>query len=321
MYKKIIIIAVICGFLECSQEITNRVYKKSEKRNVLEIITHISGIQSLITEYLNVHDNLEKKVTKDESFMTVIPHSQFIAAVGFNYIRLYSIKNSNLIHSITYNISQKVELLLPDPNAEQIYFFLKNGCFCTLNLKSKKIVRQVPINDFGGVFAISPCRTARAILSKLGHIEVGFSGDCEKAPVAIQLKPEFTRVTSLAFSPDGKKLAIGAHTRLNLGSIKIHDLETKKITNLPNSDLCNSEFNSIAFSPDGKYFAACGSTAKSIRIWNFNADNRVYISSEDADNIVGFTADNKYLITSLLNAHSIWSNTVYELEYGDEDSR
>jgi WD40 repeat protein len=74
---------------------------------------------------------------------------------------------------------------------------------------------------------------------------------------------------SLAFSPDGKTLAIGRY----LEGLQLWDLSTftKKVELPPNSDANgNSQYAiSLTFSPDGKILAA-GGWEQVVRLWDIS---------------------------------------------------
>lgn len=329
MYKIIVSTALLFGFLNGSQEITNRVSKKNKKENVLQIVTHIAVIQNLIKEYLDVHDNLKSTLSSDpsKSYMAVIPKTNLVAELVFwsgigSLIRIYTLENGNFVPEKVYQLPQEAESIVAHPNGKEIVFVTtESGSdpnLYTLDLQSVKI-SQLPIDDCNGILAISPNGYLIAGQSSWGHTNIWPWGYTEERPIRIKLEPEFTRATSLAFSSDEQKLAIGTHNGFSMGSIKLYDLETKEITNLPDSAMLN-EVSSIAFSQDGKFLAACGSKLKNIKIWNYKTGKLIHTSKIDADNIVGFSADNKYLITSLQNSHFIWSNSAHELEYEESTS-
>src|SRR5438067_2150966 len=73
------------------------------------------------------------------------------------------------------------------------------------------------------------------------------------------LKGHQAEVTSIAFSPDGKRLATASGDR----TVKIWDLETGKEVNTLKGH--GNYVNSACFSPDGKLIAT-GSEDKTVRI-------------------------------------------------------
>lgn len=323
MLKKIMVILLIFAIANGSEEIVNRGLKKNGKENVLQVVTHITAIQGIISEYLDVHDNVKKK-WKNVSYMTVIPNSKYIAVLGFgslqNYIHLYEFKNGAFTLGEYYELGTKAKAIIAHPNGKEIIFIRdeEEDAINTLNLESKNI-SPLPIENFGGALAISTTGRLIAASSSWGYMKLWSWGDTDERAIRVRLKPEYTRPNSLAFSPDGEKLAIGTHNGFSMGNIKIYDLETEEITDLPNSYMHN-EVSKMAFSPNGKFLAACASRLKNIMIWNFKTQQLIHTSQTDATNIVGFSSDNKYLITSLDNEHYIWSNQAEELNSEESDN-
>jgi WD40 repeat protein len=69
-------------------------------------------------------------------------------------------------------------------------------------------------------------------------------------------------IYSVAFSPDGRRLAVGAGD----GSIEMWDLARRKQLDLPFAGVTGS-VNTVAFSPDGNLLATAGAD-REIRLWN-----------------------------------------------------
>src|SRR5262249_28137710 len=86
----------------------------------------------------------------------------------------------------------------------------------------------------------------------------------------LRILPRFQApVQSIAFSPDGRRMATGQYGQLH--PVQIWDLATLQATTLPDDDL-NGNGWSLAFSPDGKFFAACG---LGLTIWRLPGDEKV----------------------------------------------
>jgi WD40 repeat protein len=96
---------------------------------------------------------------------------------------------------------------------------------------------------------------------------------------------------SVAFSPDGGRLAAAAHT----GAVTLVDLETGAAREL--ADAGNDASLDVAFSPDGRYLAATHGPAS--RIWNLETgDMRKLRAHSLAVVRVAFAASGKQLVTA-----------------------
>ena len=143
-----------------------------------------------------------------------------------------------------------------------------------------KAVEQVEhSNDLLGVIAtggaldavrrndLSGARRDLALLKQLGRDErfaarLATAWNDQSISEPLRGHESLSQVSSLAFSPDGKTLAIGSHDK----SIRLWDTSTWKAIGEP---LRGHEgwIMSIAFSPDGKTLAS-GSDDETIRLWD-----------------------------------------------------
>ena len=84
------------------------------------------------------------------------------------------------------------------------------------------------------------------------------------------LKSQYTeRVLSIAFSPDGKRLASTSHTAWNAMEIKLWDVTTGSEVSL-SSGRRKESASSAAFSPDGRLLAVGGGRAEGRLLWVFD---------------------------------------------------
>ena len=102
-------------------------------------------------------------------------------------------------------------------------------------------------------------------------------------------------VQTLAFSPDGKTLAIGTYQR-----ILLCDPATRQITAVWGGQA--DAVRTVAFSPDGKWLAAGGGISGAFgeaRLWNVaeRRESRTVRNQSDAVNAVAFSPDGKTLAT------------------------
>ncbi|MGH9447128.1 MAG: c-type cytochrome domain-containing protein [Terriglobia bacterium] len=105
--------------------------------------------------------------------------------------------------------------------------------------------------------------------------------------------PEVSPVGSAAFSPDGKKLAIGGYKE-----IRLLDPATGRL--LKKLDGAAGMVRSVAFSPDGKWLAAGGGLCQrwgEIQLWDTQTDTLVHTMRGDTDCIysVAFSPSGKLL--------------------------
>ncbi|MEO0869171.1 MAG: pentapeptide repeat-containing protein, partial [Cyanobacteria bacterium J06642_11] len=76
-------------------------------------------------------------------------------------------------------------------------------------------------------------------------------------------------VNSVAFSPDGRRLAIGESN----GSVQVWDIATSQVVLLCTGH--SREVLSVAFSPDGKRLASAGDD-KTVKLWDSETGNCIY---------------------------------------------
>ena len=110
-------------------------------------------------------------------------------------------------------------------------------------------------------------------------------------------------VSSVVFSPDGKKLASGSTDK----TIKIWNVETGQ--QIKSLDEHTNQINSVAFSPDGKTLAS-GSYDKTVKLWSLDTGQQIKSLDGHIDSIesVAFSADGKTLTTgSFDNAIKLWN--------------
>jgi len=142
---------------------------------------------------------------------------------------------------------------------------------------------------------------------------IGTVADTEPAEEAqrVEVYPQLgqSNVKSLAFSPDGKYLASGAHDN----SIKLWDVETGReiITLLGHSSTVSSL--SVTFSPDGKIIAS-GSTDKTIKLWDAATGRAIRTLSGHSDmvNFLAFSPDGAFLLSNSRNTIKLWNTQTWQ---------
>jgi len=115
-------------------------------------------------------------------------------------------------------------------------------------------------------------------------------------------------ITSIAFSPDGRYLAIAPRD----GTVRIWDMQTYEQTGEPIRH--NYWISSVAFSHDGKYLAT-GSHDGTARIWDAQTHEQIgkTLKSGLLEISIAFSPDGKYLATSSSDRSArIWDMQTYE---------
>jgi WD40 repeat protein len=126
-------------------------------------------------------------------------------------------------------------------------------------------------------------QVARALMNAL---------ESNVTPWASNLEGHLSIVTSVAFSPDGKRLATGAEDK----TAKIWDLQTGKAMMTLQGH--SSDVTSIAFSPDGKRLAT-GAEDMTTKIWDLQTGKAIMTLRGHSSIItsVAFSPDGKRLAT------------------------
>ncbi|WPJ63473.1 hypothetical protein SMAC4_13645 [Sordaria macrospora] len=183
-------------------------------------------------------------------------------------------------------------------------------------LSNKSIIEQAPLQAYISALVFAPSRSL---------IKRNFKGE---EPEWIQTKPAMEldwnaclqtleghsiRVNSVAFSPDGQRLASGSHN-----TIKIWD---------PASGSClqtlkghRSIVNSVVFSPDGQRLAS-GSHDNTIKIWNPASGSCLQtIPTTTSITDISFDPTNRYLRTNVGHINIVTETTERQVVLDNSES-
>src|SRR5207249_4844469 len=109
---------------------------------------------------------------------------------------------------------------------------------------------------------------------------------------------------AVAFSPDGKLIAVGDGE--NLGTAAIRDVVTGRALHRFPGD---SDIHSFAFSPDGRRLAFGGN--KDLHVWNLATGKRVnperFLGAEEIEPLV-FSPDGRWLIGGCDTVLLLWDS-------------
>jgi len=151
------------------------------------------------------------------------------------------------------------------------------------------------------VYAVLPVISAIALspdgntLAVSGYHEV-LLHKSDGSGIIARLVGESTRVESVVFSPDGKRLAVGGGAPARFGEIQIWDVESHQESH--SFKVGNDSVYGVSFSPDGELIAF-GSADKTVRIISANDGRETMKFDNHSDWVLAtaFTVDGKRLLS------------------------
>jgi hypothetical protein len=148
------------------------------------------------------------------------------------------------------------------------------------------------------------------MLAAAGRGEVLFL-DPDSGDVKARLGGQRDRVTALAFSTDGKRLAVASSRAGEGHGVRLYDFDPKDTPPARNGTPATRHddvIHAVSFSPDGKLLATCGYD-RLIKLWDVEKgkDLRVLKDHSDAVHALNFSPDGKLLASAAADrAVKVW---------------
>jgi WD40 repeat protein len=242
-------------------DITNLIF--SPDSNVLGILTE--GKQAAICSVANCKPKTPE--APNVQSIAFSPDSQrLITGAPDGNIQVWDVSNAKIIEN-------------PAEKYPQAFSLATSSRYLALGSEDK--INFVGVDGDGGIPPIeTPGKDALLVFNEdgsllasanpVGRINIWKFQNGQFTPVSSLIKEQ---AVSLAFNPEGTRLAVG--TAKNVFLIDI--ISGKEVARIPHTDIVNG----VSYSPDGKYLATVSS--KVLQLWDIAKLRRIEIKSESKD--------------------------------------
>lgn len=194
-----------------------------------------------------------------------------LLATGANDVRLWNTQTGE--SQVLKDHGRKTESVALSPNGSLLAAADDPFAVHLWDVRKGVLLYEMPVPNLPSAVAFSPDSKTLAT-GNYGELMLWNVGG--RAPRATFKYEPSSKVTSIAFSPDGRLVACGGEDAD--GRVKVWDVRTGE---LMLSMTAGGTISSVAFSPDGKRLA-CATSAKSVKLWAVAAAQPVAVTQQAA---------------------------------------